>query len=65
MTVSIDEQVKCVEREIGMRVRVYPAWVQNGRMTQAKADHELKAMRAVLATLEAIQKERAHPSLPL
>jgi hypothetical protein len=55
MTVPIDEQVKCVEREIGMRERVYGRWVSDKRMTQKKADQEIEAMRAVLETLRNIQ----------
>ena len=47
----IDEQIASVEREIKMRERVYPRWVEAKRMTQAKADHELEAMKCVLVTL--------------
>lgn len=49
--VSLADQIACVEREIAMRERVYPRWVQSERMTQEKADRELLTMRAVLATL--------------
>jgi hypothetical protein len=34
-----------------MRERVYPRRVADGKMTQALADDELAAMRAVLQTL--------------
>ena len=51
--ITLDEQIECVRREIGMRHRVYPRWVQIGRITQAHADHQIAAMTAVLATLEA------------
>ena len=47
------EKVACIEREIAMRERVYPRWVEQGRMTQSKADSELRIMRAVLEGLEA------------
>jgi len=50
--ISLDAQIACVRREIGMRERVYPKWVSAGRMKQDAADRELAAMRAVLATLE-------------
>ncbi len=53
--VTIDEQVACVEREIKMRRRVYPRWTADQRMTQAKADAEIRAMEAVLETLRGIQ----------
>lgn len=49
-------QIACVKREIALRERVYPKWVAAGRMKQQAADHEIAAMRAVLATLEAARK---------
>lgn len=52
--VSLADQVACVEREIKMRERVYPRWVQSERMTQAQAARELLAMRAVLESLRAL-----------
>lgn len=59
MQVPIAAQVECVRREIAMRRRVYPRWVEQQRMTQKKADDEIAAMEAVLATLQGIEaKER-------
>lgn len=49
---TLTEQIASVRREIAMRTRVYPNWVASKKMTQAKADHELAAMRAVLDTLQ-------------
>jgi uncharacterized protein YqhQ len=54
LMISLSEQITCVRREIGMRERVYPRFVANGKMKQAAADRELATMRAVLATLEAL-----------
>lgn len=54
MTPHIMQQIACVKREIAMRAKVYPRWVANEKMTQAKADAELAAMRAVLSTLETV-----------
>lgn len=53
--VPLDDQVACVVREIGMRERVYPAWVSAKKMSQAKSDHEMAAMRAVLVTVNDYQ----------
>lgn len=53
MSVGLDRQIECVEREIRMRERVYPRWVETGRMKQEKANEELEAMRAVRETLVA------------
>lgn len=55
MNTPIDVQIQCVEREIGMRERVYPRWIEAKRMTQKKADQEIEAMRAVLATLQQVK----------
>lgn len=49
---SIAQQIAAVEREIAMREYVFPRRVADKKMTQAKADHELTVMRAVLATLK-------------
>lgn len=38
----------CIKREIAMRRRVYPRWVRGERMTQAKADEEIRVMEAIL-----------------
>lgn len=62
--VSLDRQQQAVRRELNMRQRVYPRWVANGKMTQAKADEEIAAMAAVLATLERLVAE-ANPQPPL
>ena len=39
----------CLEREIRMRRRVYPRFVQSGKLTQAEADREIDVMEAILA----------------
>lgn len=54
LAVPLSSQIACVEREIAMRERVYPRWVVERRMTQAKADAEIEAMRAVLATVKIV-----------
>lgn len=55
--VTLKQQIECVEREIGFRERVYPRLIAAKKMTQPKADHELRAMRAVLNTLIGAQRE--------
>ena len=49
--ISIEDQILCVDREIGIRERVYQRWVKLGKLTQAAADLELQRMRAVRLTL--------------
>ena len=43
------DKAACLSREIKMRRRAYPRWVDQGRMTQALADREIAIMQAVLA----------------
>lgn len=55
--ITIEDQIKAVEREISMRRRVYPRWVENKRMSREKADKEIATMEAVLETLKEVQKQ--------
>ncbi|MEG0819582.1 MAG: hypothetical protein RSG56_09065 [Brevundimonas sp.] len=50
--ISIEDQIACIDRELRYRRRVYPRWIDGGKMTQRKADEEIARMEAVLATLE-------------
>lgn len=54
---TLVDQIACVRREIGMRERVYPRRVADGKMKPAAADRELETMCAVLATLLSIKPE--------
>jgi hypothetical protein len=51
--ITLDRQIRCVTREIVMRKRVYPKFVQSGSMTPDNAAEEIAAMEAVLETLKA------------
>lgn len=59
--VPLAEQIACVKREIGMRRKVYPRWVQGGMMTETKAQAETEAMEAVLKTLEGVSRGADRP----
>ena len=52
--VQIEDQVRCVERELGFRHRVYARRVADGKMTANKARDEIRAMTAVLETLNRV-----------
>jgi len=51
----LNAQIACVQREIKQRERVYPRWVSEKKMTQVFADFQIKAMRDVLRSLEALR----------
>jgi hypothetical protein len=52
--VPIEEQVEAARRELKYRERVYPRRVEAGQMTQRLADTQLRAMRAIIETLEEV-----------
>ena len=51
---TMQEQIRCVEREIAMRKSAYPKFVERGRMKPAEADVELACMEQVLRTLRSL-----------
>lgn len=54
--ITIDDMIKCVEREIGMRMRVYPRWIEQHKMSIEKADLEIRTMQAVLDRLKKLRE---------
>lgn len=55
--IPIEDQIKEVKREIGMRESVYKRRVTGGQMPEAEMTKKIALMRAVLATLERVQKD--------
>lgn len=53
---NIDDQIGCVEREIAMRLRVYPRRVDAHQMSQETASREVDTMREVLRTLLKVKR---------
>jgi hypothetical protein len=57
---SLAEQIACAERELALRVRVYPRWVASNKMKPEKSDHELECMAEIIRTLK-----RLAPPVPV
>jgi hypothetical protein len=55
LPVTLDEEILCVRREIGMRERVYPRWVAAGKMKPYNAEREIAAMKSVLESLHRLK----------
>ena len=51
------QQLRCAERELRMRKRVFPKLVREDTMTQARAEHELACMSAIVETLKKLLEE--------
>jgi hypothetical protein len=45
-------QIAEIEREIALRRRVYPRWIQIGRMKQDDADRHIATLEAARVTLQ-------------
>lgn len=57
--VTTADKLACVEREITMRERVYPRWIDAGRMSKQKAAQEIAVMKAIAEDYRsASEKER-------
>jgi len=53
---TLEEQIKIVKREIGFRKRLYPVWVEKGKITQIEADYQIDGMECVLNSLLVLHK---------
>lgn len=53
---TLTEQINCVKREINYRKRLYPVWVQNGKITQNDANYQIDCMECVLNSLVVLNK---------
>ena len=42
------DKLECVKRELAMRKAVYPRWIEQKKITQAKADHEIAVMASIV-----------------
>lgn len=54
--IILDDQIRCIEREIAMRKRCYPKWVERNSMSASQAAHEMNAMTEVLHTLNQVRQ---------
>lgn len=55
---TLDDQIRCIQRELARRQRMYPARVKTHRIPQATADREIAQMAAALETLRSLSTEK-------
>lgn len=53
--VSFEDMLAEVDRELKLRRRVYPRWVDQGNLTKATADQQILKMQAVRRSLLAFE----------
>ena len=61
--ISLEDQLKEARRELALRKRCYPGWVQRGTLTEGQAAYYLEAMAAIVQTLARLDAEQRQ--LPL
>jgi len=59
--IALERQVRCAQREVALRQRVYPGLVSRGRMAQRTADQELATMQAIVETLQGLLEDTQLP----
>lgn len=47
------QKLRCLERELKMRRKVYPRWVRDGKMQPEAADYEIQVMAEIMAEYSA------------
>lgn len=52
LQVTIDDMIQAAERELALRRRVYPRRVSEGKMSADFAQHQTRAMEAIVALLK-------------
>lgn len=60
---TLTNQHAAAQRELALRESCYPRWVANGRMSKAKADHEIACMAAIVQTLGSLLQQQRQPDL--
>lgn len=59
MTITAEDKLKCVQRELMMRRRVYERRVADGEMSRDFADEQIRVMQSIVEDYEKLaQKER-------
>jgi hypothetical protein len=57
--ITTKDKLKCAERELALRQRVYPKFVEQGKMSEGQKEHELAAMQAIVDDYRAaVEKEK-------
>jgi hypothetical protein len=50
--ITTADKLACAKRELAMRKNVYPRWVEQHKMSDGKAAHEIAVMTAIVADYE-------------
>lgn len=55
MTVSLDQQIKCLKNELKRREKTFPRLVKDGCFSEEWATHQIECMRAAYQTMSQLR----------
>lgn len=55
--ITTADKLACAERELKMRLRVYPRWQEAGRISAGRAAHEIACMESIIADYKNVVKK--------
>ena len=61
--ITLEDQLNEARREVALRKKTYPGWVERGRMTQGQADYHLAVMEEIVRTFTRLEEAERQPSL--
>ena len=61
--ITLEEQLAEAERELALRRKCYPGWVEAGRLTEEQAQRQIRCMWAIVTTLRRLEVEQRQLSL--
>lgn len=50
--VTLDDMIAAAEREVKLRIRVYPEWIRRQKISAEFAAHQIASMEAIVAYLK-------------
>lgn len=53
---TLDEMIKEADREVALRKKCYPQWVQTGKINQVDANYRLEVMEWIVDTLKDLKE---------
>jgi hypothetical protein len=64
--ITLEEQIRAAKREMGLRRKLYPGFIQRGTMTQDEATYQLACQAAIIVTLtRRLEQDQEHRQMAL
>jgi len=61
--ITLAAQIAEAQRELALRRQCYPRWIKSGKLDSSDAYYQLRAMEAIVRTLQKVDVEQRQLSL--